>query len=156
LGRIDSLFGNLSVPPVGAGSSDDPDPSGIQRRRRLRVLIADDEPLVGAALRRALAAHEATVVAGGVPAVAAIQGGTPFDLVLCDVMMPDLSGPRVYETVRETHPELLSRFVFITGGVVHEPSRRFLASVPNQVLYKPFDLAAVRDLVRRCSDDGAA
>jgi CheY-like chemotaxis protein len=131
--------------PPGVG--DDPDPSRVLVQRRLRVLVADDEPLVGAALRRALAAHDVTVVGGGGAAITAIQGEAEFDLVLCDVMMPDVSGPRVYEAVRGSHPALLSRFVFITGGVVHEASRKFLQSVTNRVLYKPFDLATLRELV---------
>ena len=136
-----------SVSDSDAG--DDPEPSGVLVQRRLRVLVADDEPLVGAALRRALAAHEVTVVNSGGAAIAAIrdqrEGG--FDLVLCDVMMPDVSGPRVYEAVRESHPTLLPRFVFITGGVLHEASRKFLHSVSNRVLYKPFDLYTLRELV---------
>ena len=142
-----------SRPPPRAG--DDPDPSGVCLKRRLRILVADDEPLVGAALRRLLAPHEVTVVDGGAAAIRAIHAipaSVAFDLVLCDVMMPDLSGPRVYEAVRESHPDLLARFVFITGGVLHEQSRRFLASTPNRVLYKPFDLRALRELVMDHAD----
>ncbi|APR82175.1 Sensory box histidine kinase/response regulator [Minicystis rosea] len=149
-----SQFETSQAPVADAGARQDPDPSGVHRRRRLRILIIDDEPLIGAALRRALAAHEVTVVSGGVAAVGVIQeASAPFDLVLCDVMMPDLSGPGVYASVREKCPEILSRFVFITGGVIHETCRRFLASVSNPVLSKPFDLSQVRDLVRRCAED---
>jgi CheY-like chemotaxis protein len=134
------------LPPADAGPNDDPDPSGVRRQRRLRVLVADDEMLVGAALRRALAAHEVTVVNGGVAAVAAIAERGPFDLVFCDVMMPDLSGPRVYEAVRAASPEVAARFVFITGGVLQEAHRRFLGALPNRVIYKPFDLNVVREV----------
>lgn len=149
MGRVQPLE-SLPFPPTNrdGGASSDPDPSGVRKQRRLQILVADDEPLVGAALKRALAAHEVTVVASGAAAVAAIQDDGPFDLVICDVMMPDLSGPRVYEAVQKDHPELASRFVFITGGVLHEASRRFLAAMRGRVLQKPFDLAAVRDLVR--------
>ena len=146
-----SVPSTSSARPIEAGSvvGDDPDPSGVLVQRRLRILVADDEPLVGAALRRALAAHDVTVVSGGAAAIAAIRDPRDgdFDLVLCDVMMPDLSGPRVYEAVRESHPALLPRFVFITGGVLHEASRKFLHSVSNRVLYKPFDLCTLRELV---------
>lgn len=124
----------------------------MRRQRPLRILVADDEPLVGAALKRALAAHEVTVVASGAAAVAAITDDGPFDLVLCDVMMPDLDGPRVLETVRASHPELSPPFVFITGGVIHEASRRALSSLRSPILQKPFDLGTVRDLVRRCTE----
>jgi CheY-like chemotaxis protein len=144
-GTFSAQSGAAQPGPAGAG--DDPDPSGVLVQRRLRVLVADDEPLVGAALRRALAAHDVTLVGGGVAAIAAIRAAGELDLVLCDVMMPDLSGPRVYEAVRESHPALLARFVFITGGVVHEASRKFLQSVSNRVLYKPFDLCTLRELV---------
>jgi CheY-like chemotaxis protein len=149
LGRVDSSLGRHSLAQASLGPNDDPDPSGVRRQRSLRVLVADDEPLVGAALRRVLAAHEVVVVGGGLAAVEAIRTQAPFDVVICDVMMPDLSGPRVYESVRETHPALLGRFLFITGGVIHEGCRRFLASMPDQVLYKPFDLCTVREKVRR-------
>jgi CheY-like chemotaxis protein len=147
------------TPPAAVGAAappaDDPDPSGVRLRRRLRILVADDEPLVGAALRRALAAHEVTVVSGGVAALAAIQEHEPeeaFDLVLCDVTMPDLSGPGVYQALSETNPAVLPRFVFLTGGVLHEGSRRFLAALPNRVLRKPFDLRAIRELVTARAD----
>jgi DNA-binding NtrC family response regulator len=135
------------------GAGDDHDPSGVRRQRRLRILVADDEPLVGAALKRALAAHEVVVVESGAAAVASINDDGPFDLVLCDVMMPDLSGPRVFEAVRVSHPEV--RFIFITGGVTHEASRRALSCMQSPVLQKPFDLGTVRDLVRRCTEDDA-
>lgn len=153
MGRADPPLNRNLTSPGQAGAGDDPEHSGILLQRRLRVLIADDEPLVGAALRRALTAHDVTVVAGGTAAIAAIQGAPDdFDLVLCDVMMPDLSGPRVYEAVRTSHPALLERFVFITGGVLHEASRKFLASISNRVLYKPFDLQALRELVLRAAN----
>lgn len=146
MGRAESSLASFPFPPPPADS--DPDPSGVRRQRRLRILIADDEALVGAALRRALAAHDVVVVGGGNAAVAAISADPSFDLVLCDVMMPDLSGPRVFETIRVSHPDLCARFVFITGGVIHEASRRFLTALPNRILHKPFDLTTVRDLVR--------
>ena len=90
-----------------------------------------------------------TVVQQGSAALSMIDAGTEFDVLLCDVVMPELTGPEIYEALRARHPRLLDRFVFITGGALLENARRFLASVSNPVLYKPFDLGAVRDLVRR-------
>jgi CheY-like chemotaxis protein len=118
--------------------------------RRPRILVVDDEPVMGSLLRRIFsAAHEVTVVQHGRDALSIMDGGAEFDVVLCDVVMPDLSGPQVYEAVRQRHPRLVDRFVFITGGAIHEKSRTFLASIKNPVLTKPFELATIRDLVRR-------
>lgn len=154
--RSDALLEPLPFPPSTVGATD-PDASGVRQKPRQpvrRVLIVDDEPLVGTALKRVLAHHDVTVVASGAAAISVIDVSDSFDVVICDVMMPGMSGPRVYEIVSAAHPEMRSRFVFITGGVPHEGTRLFLASVPNQVLYKPFDLCAVRDAVRDVGDAG--
>jgi CheY-like chemotaxis protein len=112
--------------------------------------VVDDEPVMGSLLRRIFgAAHEVTVVEHGRDALSIMDGGADFDVVLCDVVMPGLSGPQVYEAVRKRHPRLVDRFVFVTGGALHEKSRAFLDSIKNPVLYKPFELAALRELVRR-------
>jgi two-component system NtrC family sensor kinase len=110
----------------------------------------DDEPVMGAVLRRIFGrAHEVTVVDHGRAALSIMDGGADFDVVLCDVVMPDISGLQVYEAVRERHPHLLDRFIFLTGGVLHEKSRKFLSSITNPVVKKPFELGALRELVRR-------
>jgi CheY-like chemotaxis protein len=116
--------------------------------RRLRVLVVDDEPMIGSTLKRTLSgAHDVTAVTSGEDALAAIRAGEVYDVVICDVMMPVLSGVEVYEAVRATHPDAAERFVFITGGVLHERGRRFLETVPNRVVLKPFDIRAMRELV---------
>jgi two-component system, NtrC family, sensor kinase len=124
--------------------------SGSRRVQRLRLLVIDDEPVIGSVLRRIFGgSHEVTVAAHGREALAILDTDAGFDVVLCDVVMPELTGPEVYEQVRVRHPRLLERFVFITGGALHEKSQRFLSSIANPVLHKPFDLGALRDTVRR-------
>ena len=136
------------APAPARGSA--PPPSRGRTLRRGRVLVVDDEPVIGSVLRRILGtSHEVTVADHGRVALSLIDAGTDFDVVLCDVIMPDVSGPQVYEAVRQRHPRLLDRFVFITGDPLHEKTRQFLASIKNPVLTKPFDLAPLRDLVRR-------
>jgi CheY-like chemotaxis protein len=141
-------------PPPGAtpdapSDDHDPDQSGVRRvGNRLRVLVVDDEPMIGTTLKRVLSsAHDVTAVTSGEAALAAIRAGGDYDVVICDVMMPVLSGMDVYEAVRATHPASAERFVFITGGVLHEQGRRFLESLPNRVVLKPFDIRAMRELV---------
>ena len=116
-----------------------------------RVLVVDDEPMLRAAFLRALAPrHDVIEAAGGAEALEHIERGGPFDVVLCDVMMPDVDGPAVYEATRDRHPSLLERFVFLTGGVFTARTRDFLASVRALVLEKPVSvdlLLAVIDQV---------
>jgi CheY-like chemotaxis protein len=151
LRRADPFVDSLPFSPATVGPTD-PDPSGVRKQARRRVLVVDDEPLVAVALRRALTAHDVTVAESGAAALAKIAEGAPFDVILCDVMMPGMSGLAVYETATTSHPELRSRFVFVTGGVLDDDARLFLASAPNPVLTKPFDLCAVRDTVRDTSE----
>ncbi len=118
------------------------------RRDRARILVVDDEPVMGTVLRRIFGAlYDVTVVAHGKAALAILDDGADFDLVLCDVVMPDVNGPQLYEAVRQRHPRLVERFVFITGGALQEKSSRFLASIANPVLHKPFELGPLRELV---------
>ena len=132
-----------------------PPPSRGRARRRGRVLVVDDEPVIGSVLRRILGGtHDVTVVEHGKDALSLVEGGADFDVVLCDVVMPDVSGPQVYEAVCARHPRLADRFVFITGDALHEKSRSFLASLANPVLTKPFELGPLRELVRRLVSRG--
>jgi len=72
-----------------------------------------------------------------------------FDLILCDVMMPDITGMDVFDQVCTERPALRSRFVFMTGGAVTERARKFLEQVPDRRLDKPFRLEQVEALLRR-------
>jgi two-component system, cell cycle sensor histidine kinase and response regulator CckA len=63
---------------------------------------------------------------------------TTFDRILCDVMMPKMSGIDFYEQLDE---RLRSSIVFVTGGSFTERARLFLERIPNRTLFKPFDMA---------------
>jgi CheY-like chemotaxis protein len=116
--------------------------------RRGRVLVVDDEPLISRTIRRVLsAAHDIVIVDSGAEALAAVAAGPPFDVVLCDLMMPGMSGMEVHAALAASHPELASRMVFMTGGAYTAQSQQFLADVANPRLDKPFDAGALRALV---------
>jgi CheY-like chemotaxis protein len=72
-----------------------------------------------------------------------------FDVVLCDLMMPEISGMDVYEAVRVGNPELASRMVFMTGGAFTPRARQFLQTTSSPHLVKPFPPEALHDLVGR-------
>ncbi|HET9753418.1 MAG TPA: ATP-binding protein, partial [Myxococcales bacterium] len=118
--------------------------------RRLRLLLIDDEPYLGVTLKTGLR-DEAEVVAAreGREALRILHEDQEFDLILCDLMMPGLTGMDVFDQVSRELPALCRRFVFMTGGAVTERARRFLDGMPDQRLDKPFRLEQVEALLRR-------
>ena len=115
---------------------------------RLRILLIDDEPNILKSYKRAIgAAHDLVFAHHGEEALDAIRTHGDFDLVVCDVSMPTMSGMQLFETVREKVPHLAARFVFATGGATQKSVEHFLASIPNLVLEKPFEMRVLRELV---------
>jgi PAS domain S-box-containing protein len=117
------------------------------------VLVVDDEPIVGAAVRRMLAPlHDVTYVTSGAEALAQLDGGARFDVILCDLMMPGMTGMQLYDELRKRGGDLAARVVFITGGAFTPRAKSFLETVPNLVLDKPFEFkvlaAAINELLR--------
>ena len=88
-----------------------------------------------------------TIAESGRAALDAIRNEAPFDAIICDLMMPDLTGMDVHELIQQEHPGLERRVIFMTGGVFTERAAKFLERVPNPRLDKPFDPAMVKKLV---------
>ncbi|WPB76833.1 ATP-binding protein [Archangium violaceum] len=124
--------------------------------QRGRVLIVDDEPAVGRALRRILREHEVELATSGRQALEKLSADNRFHAVLCDVMMPDLGGKDLYEAIQQGGSGLERRFVFVSGGAFTQGARDFLARVPNPTLEKPFDETAVRRVVRELVTSNAS
>jgi len=114
----------------------------------LRILVVDDEASIGAGIKRALGQHSVEVAGSGREAIAACEAGE-FDLVLCDVMMPDVSGMDVYGHVALKQPRYGDRFIFMTGGAFTPKAREFLESVHNEYIEKPFSIRELRNLVSK-------
>ena len=122
--------------------------------RRLRILVVDDEVALGRSLARLLRAHDVTVATGGADALEALLGHAPdFDLVLCDMMMPEISGVDVYERIAIERPAYLERFVFMTGGTFTTRAREFQERVANTFLVKPIEFPLLRELVSRAQKE---
>jgi signal transduction histidine kinase/ActR/RegA family two-component response regulator len=115
-----------------------------------RVLVVDDEVLFTNALRRLLGpAHELTIVNSAEEALALFDGGSRFDAVLCDLMMPGIGGVGLYERVFVMAPEQARRFVFITGGASSAPAQRFLDQLTLPWFEKPCDFKQLRAVIAR-------
>jgi PAS domain S-box-containing protein len=122
---------------------------------RARVLVVDDEPLFGASVRRLLRGHEVILAGSGREALEICRkNGTSFDLVICDLIMADLSGMDFFDIVREEWPGFERRIVFVTGGVFTDRSRAFIQSVSNRVFEKPIDASTLRLLAQDAAHAG--
>ena len=159
--RIESRLGegtsvSIELPRTArAQSIIAPRPRGPARASgpSFRVLVVDDEGSIARALTRVLAEHEVVVAEDGSAALEHLGADSDFDVVLCDLMMPRLSGSELYARARELREELTGRFVFMTGGAVTPASKEFLQGIGSNVLWKPFDastaLAIVEQVARR-------
>ncbi len=118
---------------------------------RGRILVVDDEALVGRAVSRILSPQHDVVTRTSARAALddVAGGGGGFDLVLCDLMMPDMNGMELHSRLREIAPALADRTVFLTGGAFTASAREFLARLPNARIEKPFEPDALRALVAR-------
>jgi PAS domain S-box-containing protein len=126
-----------------------PAPPAAPDASRLDLLVVDDESAIGRTLAIALADEfQVTTATSGRSALAMLSGDRKFDVVLCDLMMPDVSGMDVYERVQRDRPQLAQRFVFVTGGAFTERARKFVDAVGLPVIEKPFDLTKLPLLLR--------
>ena len=132
--------------PVAPSIATAPPPAEVVESKRAVVLVVDDEPSVGASLGRLLRGHDVTVTTQAREALT-LALSRHFDVILSDLMMPEMSGMELYEALRRDRPDVAERVVFITGGAFTSAAQSFLERVSNVRLYKPFDAVALRSLV---------
>jgi CheY-like chemotaxis protein len=119
------------------------------RSTRGRILVVDDEPIVCFSLQRLLATEgDVVAVTSAKEALERIQNGERFDVILCDLMMPDMDGQTLHAALARLAPQQAERMVFVTGGAFTMRARDFLERVPNPRLGKPFDMDALFAVVR--------
>ena len=121
---------------------------------RPRLLVIDDERLVAEAIARALAEEsDVEVATDAQQALARIGAGAHYDVVLCDLLMPVMTGMDLYAEVVRTAPKLAGRIVFMTGGAFTPRARAFLESVASPCLEKPLDMGKLRSILARTGRD---
>jgi signal transduction histidine kinase/ActR/RegA family two-component response regulator len=109
-------------------------------RRPGRIIVVDDDPLVGKAIARRLArVHDVTTFERAADALRALEGAREADVILCDVMMPEIDGPDFCRQLQRRSPELLSRVVLMTGGAFTASTISFVAEGKHELLEKPID-----------------
>ncbi len=117
---------------------------------RPRVLVIDDESLLGQTLQLGLEENlDVELEVSGQKGLDRLLAGEGFQLVLCDLSLPDVTGAEIYRRATELRPELSQVFVVMTGGAVTAASRAFLEAYQGPLLHKPFKLSEVEALALR-------
>lgn len=126
------------APPLAAGTSP-----------RVRILVIDDDPMVGAALARILRSdYEVSTSTNARESYDRLVRGEFFEIIFCDLLMPELTGMGLHAALLAAAPEMAGRMVFMTGGAFTPAAREFLETVRQPKIDKPFDVNGVRALVR--------
>jgi len=138
------------LPDVAGNGSRAAEPAPERPSRRLGILVVDDEPLIGRVIARMLGdAHEVTVHTRAAAALATLKAGARFDLILCDLMMPGMTGADLYEEALQLDPAQAERMWFLTGGAFTERARSYLEKAGERHLAKPFTSAELAAVVER-------
>lgn len=117
----------------------------------MRVLLIDDEQMVRKIVRKMLerAGHEVTEVENGRLGLEQLGKGS-FDLVITDIIMPEMEGVETVMSVREQHPSL--KIIAMSGGG-RTGNMDFLATAQKlgaaAILNKPFTLAALNEAMEK-------
>jgi signal transduction histidine kinase/ActR/RegA family two-component response regulator len=145
-----SAFRVLLAPAAFAGPTPAPPPVEARAKSpRSRVLVVDDDAIVGTSLQRSLAVlHDVVVVQKATDALARVVAGEHFDVILCDLMMPEMSGMDLHAAISEKAPAMLDRMIFMTGGAFTDGARAFFDRVTNVKLDKPVSSSSLQEAVR--------
>jgi len=114
------------------------------------VLIVDDEIAFANSLRRLLSnEHVVSIVPNVREALGRVKAGERYDVILCDLMMPEMTGADLHAALTKAAPDQAMRIIFITGGAFSPSSQRFLENVPNLCFEKPCDIQKLRSSIRQ-------
>jgi PAS domain S-box-containing protein len=135
---------SASLPPPATIAS----PVLASSHRRGRILAIDDEAIIARSIRRICAGeHEVVALTRAAEAVALIQQGERFDVILCDLMMPQMTGMDLHAAIAAIDAGQAQRMIFMTGGAFTPRAQTFLEGIENLRIEKPFDPQQLRAVV---------
>ena len=121
-------------------------------QRRVRVLVVDDSPLMARGLARALRReHDVSTLTSAREALKCLTEGDRFDVVLCDLMMPEMTGVDFHRELERRRPDIARRVLFFTGGAFSPSTHAFVRRMADRCLEKPLDVAEVRRKLAKLS-----
>jgi two-component system NtrC family sensor kinase len=120
----------------------------MAQQSSLTILVIDDDPSIVSALSRLLQrdGHTVETADNGQQALERLREH-PYDLILCDLRMPDLDGPAFYDILTRQSPSMCPRIIFLTGDTLNLESQAFLERSGRLWMPKPCNAAEVRRII---------
>jgi CheY-like chemotaxis protein len=118
-----------------------------------RILLIDDELMLLLSMQRMLdSEYQVDIAVGGKQALDAIDNtNNAYDLIICDINMPDVTGIDVYLYIHKNYPGIEDRIIFMTGAVLSDEITEFLTRNKNKCISKPFEsqklLTTIKDFL---------
>ena len=113
----------------------------------VRIYLIDDEVMMTKAVQRMARGHLFVIENDSQAALKHLLDGNQYDLILCDLMMPAMTGMELYRRCVEEKPELRDRFVFVTGGAVTPEAQAFVDLPEIRVFTKPMPKATLLEVI---------
>lgn len=139
----------IVLPPASGAPHETARPSvPAPALRRGSVLVVDDEAMIGKIVRRILKGeHDVDSTTNPEEALDRVRNGSDYDVILCDLMMPQMTGMDFYREILQSTPAEAEKVIFLTGGAFTPSVRAFLDEVGNRRIEKPFDARNLRAAV---------
>lgn len=149
VGRGTTFFVSLPVAHAQRHATPyNPSPVPSRLATRAKILVVDDELAVATMLSRILCEEHDVETASSAEQALHLMEETHFDVVFCDLLMPNMTGMDFFDEVARRYSGRENQIAFMTGGAFTPRAAQFLARVPNLRIEKPFDLRAVRAALR--------
>ncbi len=161
IGEIDKRASQFDASP---SENQNPVKEGaVECARQKTVFLIDDEAALASVLKRIILRDfndgkkpEVMVFSSALEAKKSIESGIRPDYTLCDLMMPGMTGGMYYGWLKEAHPELANKILFMSGGTfgnsTNDPNIKKI--IENKILLsKPFDNQNILDRVKKALGD---
>jgi CheY-like chemotaxis protein len=142
--------------PAVAVNASAPAPAEVPQHAR--ILVVDDERMLLRAFHRTLSGqHDVVLAEGGAEALSVLSQDQDFDVILCDLMMPETDGIHVYQWMCANAPALVPRVIFVSGGAFTDRTQAFVSVTARDVLEKPVSSARLREAIQGlCNRTGSS